>query len=104
MRQEYSQGKALSGLPWVITYSARVDRRPEQILIGAGSEYLLMLLSQIKRQKMPWKTPHTSRHNRVLARGISRDSRWLTGINGCATGFPAAARMWPDAFLISIPL
>ena len=50
-------------------HSARgVDCRPEQILIGAGSEYLLMLLSQILETagKSPWKTPHTSRHTECL--------------------------------------
>lgn len=39
-------------------HSARgVSCRPEQILVGAGSEYLLMLLSQLlgERRELPWK-------------------------------------------------
>lgn len=40
-------------------HSARgVSCRPEQILVGAGSEYLLMLLSQLwgERRELPWKS------------------------------------------------
>ena len=50
-------------------HSARgVHCRPEQILVGAGSEYLLMLLSQLigETQELPWKILLISRRSVYL--------------------------------------
>ena len=69
MRQETPRGKGSQDchrrLP---PFRQGVDCRPEQILIGAGSEYLLMLLSQIlgNGRKIAMENPTYKQAYRVL--------------------------------------